>query len=79
MGDLTVTPDKTVNEIISEPSAVLLLPGADTWKLEKLFLNPRNQIKNRKKIVPIYSKKEVHNADNYVMVFATVRDRKTTC
>lgn len=31
MGGLTVTPDVTVDEIISEPSAVLLLPGADTW------------------------------------------------
>ncbi|WP_079527900.1 DJ-1/PfpI family protein [Halobacillus hunanensis] len=31
MGGLTVTPDITVDEVISQPSAVLLLPGADTW------------------------------------------------
>ncbi len=35
MGGLTVTPNITVDEIISEPSAVLLLPGADTWGDQK--------------------------------------------
>ena len=30
-GGMTVIPDVTVDEIISEPSTVLLLPGADTW------------------------------------------------
>ncbi|MFD2924074.1 hypothetical protein [Halobacillus naozhouensis] len=29
-----------------------------------------------KKVVPIYSKEEVHDADNYVMVFAPVKDRQ---
>ncbi|MFD2706750.1 DJ-1/PfpI family protein [Salibacterium lacus] len=35
MGGLTVAPDITVDEIIAEPSAVLLLPGADTWDDQK--------------------------------------------
>ncbi len=35
MGGITVTPDITVDEIIAESSAVLLLPGADTWDEQK--------------------------------------------
>lgn len=53
MGGLTVVPDLTVDEIRHETSAILLLPGANTWK------NPEH--------VPIIKKaKELLNAGGNV-------------